>query len=444
MFRFPLTDLGNSQRFIDACCDHLHYIPQWGWLFWNDKYWQRETTQTVLDKAKIVVQRLEAEAEDLAEEEEQARSQLLAHARRTSSASRLHAVIELASSAPCILADPNTFDWDPFKLTVKNGTIDLRTGVRHPHNITDYITHYIPLTYEPDLYSAVWQKFLDDITNHDQALQDYLQRAVGYSLTGQTSEEVFFLLCGPGRNGKSKFLEALGNILGDYVQYAPTRLFMRGNRPPSAKALATLGRAHMVITTETDATQTLDMTLLKRLTSGEAIASDASGETPVHPHCKLWFATNQLPQVSEQTVAAWQRIRLIPFPVSFIGKEDKYLSVRLKNDAPAILAWAIQGAYLWLHEGLREPDCVKEALLAYQDEQDELASFLRTCCEFSPSRHIKARDLYATYQLWCESTNITPISETTFGRQLTQKSYQRKHTNEGQTYIGLAIKQAKK
>lgn len=439
-----LDDLGNAQNFIEHSGEQLRYVPQWGWLFWNGQYWQRDTSGAILEQAKMVIHRIRAEAEELPDKEAALRTQMLTHARRSSSAGRLQTMVNLASSASCILATPELFDRDPRKLNVKNGTVDLYSGTRNAHNPNDYITHYIPIDYNPEAQSGDWRNFLNDITNHDKALQDYLQRAVGYSLTAQTNEEVLFLLCGPGRNGKSKFLEALGNILGDYVQYAPTRLFMRGNRPPSAKALATLGRAHMVITTETDATQTLDMTLLKRLTSGEAIASDASGETPVHPHCKLWFATNQLPQVSEQTVAAWQRIRLIPFPVSFIGKEDKYLSVRLKNDAPAILAWAIQGAYLWLHEGLREPDCVKEALLAYQDEQDELASFLRTCCEFSPSRHIKARDLYATYQLWCESTNITPISETTFGRQLTQKSYQRKHTNEGQTYIGLAIKQAKK
>jgi putative DNA primase/helicase len=150
-------------------------------------------------------------------EDETRQQKLRAHAKLSESHSRLSALLECAKSEPALIAMADQFDADPLLLNVVNGTLDLRTGELHPHRPTDLLSKIAPIAYDPTARSEVWERFLGVITCGDTALQDYLQRAAGYSLTGSTREECCFLRLGGGRNGKTKFLEALKYVLGDYA-----------------------------------------------------------------------------------------------------------------------------------------------------------------------------------------------------------------------------------
>ena len=197
-----------------------------------------------------------------------------------------------------------------------------------------------------------------------------------------------------------------------------------------------------MLLSETSSNQLLDLSTLKRITSGEAITVRSSHErTSLQPHFKLWLATNNLPSIPEQSIAIWQRVKLIPFTASFVGCENKELSAKLSNALPAILAWAVQGCRLWLQEGWHEPDCVQAATTTYKENQDVLADFLHDCCitDNKPDTHVQARELYSIYKLWCQAKEVQPLSETLFGANVLSHGYSRVRKKSGKLYHGIAL-----
>jgi putative DNA primase/helicase len=350
---------------------------------------------------------------------------------------RIKAMLTLASSEPIIAAQLSQFDTHPFLLNVSNGTLDLHTGELKPHDPSDFITRLIPVEYQPGAASSVLDTFLDQITGGDTALRLYLQCAIGYTLTGSTREETFFILYGPGRNGKSRFLAAISSIMGDYLQHLPSNTF---TRTAPLTTLASLTSIRFVTMTETASDQTLDLSTIKRITSGEPlVTSTVKDAPPLQPQFKLWLATNNRPTIPEQSIAIWQRIKLIPFSASFIGCEDKELAEKLDTVLPAILAWAVQGSLLWHRSGWQEPACVKQAIAAYRSEQDELVNFFIECCVIGPEQHVKARELYIVYQAWSPSKGLKALSETSFGSKVLAHGYQRERKKSGNVYCGISL-----
>jgi len=437
-----LTELGNARQFVARHGNIIRYVPSWGWLTWDGKRWHIDELDIITSLAKETILSFSDDVTSLPDTQQRQYKNLLEHARRSSVSPRIQAMITLASTDQTITATPFSFDTDPFLLTVQNGTINLRTGELQPHHPQDFITHLAPVIYHPDLSSPFWDTFLAEITNHDPALQQYLQRAVGYSLTASTKEETLFLLYGLGRNGKSRFLSAISTVLGGYAQCASSSIFMRaphGARP--ATIPTSLSGTRLLTTTETEPDQLLELSIIKHLTSGEPIVTHRpyheSGT--FHPQCKLWIATNHLPTISESNVAIWQRIKLIPFSACFVGHEDKDLAEKLHIAAPAILSWAVQGCSLWQQSGLQEPACVQQATATYQQEQDELADFLQLCCLKGNDQHVRASELYEAYQLWCHYAHEPSLPQRSFVNNILAHGYQRERKKTGKIYQGIGL-----
>ncbi len=432
------TDLSNAHRFATQHAHHLRYVPTWGWLTWDGTRWHKTSSLTSL--ARETIQDLYASATTPTDPSLTTNQLTIQHAHRSSSLASIKAMLTLASNDPALITQPSQFDTHPLLLNVLNGTLDLRTGDLKPHDPHDFITRLIPIAYNPHAISPIWDSFLAQITQRNSFLCQYIQRAVGYSLTSSTREEALFILYGPGRNGKSTFLTAISSILGDYAQHAPTSSFTHNSAPLTLTS--SLPSTRLMLLSETSSNQLLDLSILKRITSGEAITVRSSHErTSFQPHFKLWLATNNLPSIPEQSIAIWQRVKLIPFTASFVGREDKELSTKLFDAFPAILAWAVQGCRLWLQEGWREPDCVQAATLTYKENQDALADFFHDCCTIDnkPDTHVKARELYNVYKLWCQTKGVQPLSETLFAANILSHGHPRERKNSGKIYHGITL-----
>lgn len=431
-----LTDLGNARRLVARHGQDLRFCHPWGkWLVWTGKRWKIDNTGAVLRLAKETVRSIYAEA--AAEPDDKQRQRIVDHAVRSESAARIRAMVALAESEPGIPVLPAELDRDPWLLNVKNGTIDLRTGELRPHRREDLITKIAPVEYNPAAECPRWKQFLNEIMDGNQSLINFLQRAAGMSLTGDTSEHVLFICHGSGRNGKSTFLNTLLALLGDYGMTAAPDLLIAKQNDRHPTELADLFGKRLVVSIESEEGRRLAESLVKQLTGGDKIKARRMREDfwEFSPSHKLWLATNHKPRVRGTDIAIWSRLKLIPFAVTFPeDKQDKQLAKKLLAELPGILRWAVEGCLTWQRDGLRVPEEVKAATESYRQEQDVLAAFLNECCIINPLAKVAARNLYKAYVNWCEENGEHPLAQRNFGMRLAERGFESQRGTAGKYF----------
>ena len=261
---------------------------------------------------------------------------MIGFARRSEANARIKALIDLTESEVTVPILPDALDVPPMLLNVENGTVDLRDGTLHEHRRSDLLTKLAPVAYERAARCPRWDQFLRRVLPDDE-LRSFMQRAIGYSLTGDTGEEVAFLLHGTGANGKSKFLETVRSVLGTYSQQAPSDLLLTKRTSGVPSDVARLQGARFVTSVETDEGRQLAEALFKQLTGGDrATARYLYAEFfEFMPVCKLWLATNHKPEIKETSEALWRRIHLVPFAVTIPRPQrDPHLGRKLRAELP--------------------------------------------------------------------------------------------------------------
>jgi putative DNA primase/helicase len=416
------TDLGNAERLVARHGDDLRYLHVWGkWLVWDDRRWAVDETGEVDRRAKEAVRSIWHEAAGCDDPDD--RQALTKHAAASESNSRIRAMIERARAEEGVAIRITDIDTNPWLLTVKNGTIDLRTGELRGHRRDDHVTKLIDIEADTNATCPRWLAFLHRVLDGNEELLQFLQRAIGYSLTGHTTEQVLFFLHGAGSNGKSTFLEILRALLGEYAIQADFATFLERSADGPRNDVARLFGARVVTSSEVGEGRRLNESLVKTLTGGDVIAARYlyAEAFEFKPTFKLWFAANHKPVIRGTDDAIWRRIRLIPFTVQ-IGDAEKdiELASRLKAELPGILAWAVEGCQRWLEHGLGCPEIVKLATNTYREESDELGDFLEEHCEIRPDATVTASVLYEAYARWAGKR---AVSQTMFGRQLTDRGF---------------------
>lgn len=424
--RFNLTDYGNAERFVARHRGNVRYCYAWrSWLVWDGRRWKIDDGGGVRRLAKETVRSIYGEAAAVDDPKE--RAAIAKHALKSEAAQRVEALLALAQSEPGIEVVPTELDHDPWLLTVKNGTLDLRAGTLRPHEPGDNITKLAPVTYDPAASCPAWEAFLDRIMDRNDGLISFLQRAVGYSLTGDTSERAFFILHGEGRNGKSTFLETVRAVLGDdYADRTRTETLLARRDNDIPNDIARLRGLRFVTASEADEGRRLAEASIKDLTGGDAISARFMRAEwfTFRPEFKLWLGTNHKPVVRGTDAAIWDRIRLVPFAVRIPeAEQDKHLRDKLIADAPGILSWAIEGCIGWQREGLGEPPEVRAATEGYRGEMDILGGFLADCCVLRPTAKATAKSLYAAYVQWCDENGERPMSKTMVGKSLAERGF---------------------
>jgi putative DNA primase/helicase len=421
---YNLTDLGNARRLVHRHGRNLRYCWLWRkWLVWDGKRWVKDDTGEVYRLAKETVSSIYQEA--AAAPNDEARKELGKHATRSEAGARIKEMVDLARSDVPVM--PDELDASPDLLNTESGTIDLRTGELREHRREDLITKIAPTTYRPDAAAPTWEAFLERVLPGED-LRAFVQRAVGYSATGDTSEQCMFINHGGGANGKSTFQEAIAAALGDYAMRAPTEMLLAKRSDGVPNDVARLKGARFVSASETEEGRRLAESRIKDLTGQDTITArfmkaEWFDFAPTH---KLWLSTNHKPEIRGTDAAIWRRIRLVPWAVTIPpAEQDKKLRIALRHELAGILAWVVRGCLQWRREGLQAPDEVRKATGEYRAEMDVLAGFLVECCELDTGHWEYAKDLYECYKRWCDENGERPEPQRKFGGRLGERGFQR-------------------
>jgi putative DNA primase/helicase len=419
---YNLTDLGNAERLVAGHGENIRYCYTWRkWLVRTTARWERDEAGRIHRLAKGRVRGIYREASDA--EDEDRRKALAKHAAASESEARIRAMIELAKSE--VPVTPDELDSDPWLLNVLNGTIDLRTGELREHRREDLITKLAPVEYDPNATAPTWEAFLKRVLPGEE-LRAFVQRAAGYSATGDTSEQCIFIHHGPGANGKTTFQEAIAAALGDYAMRTPTETLLVKRAGGVPNDVARLKGARLVAASETEEGRRLAESLVKDLTGQDTISArfmwaEWFDFKPTHA---LHLSTNHKPEIRGTDPAIWRRIRLIPWAVTIPPNEqDKKLTEKLRGELPGILAWVVRGCSEWLRQGLKAPEEVRQATKAYRAEMDVLAAFLADCCVRGDDEEAFAGELWGAWKRWSEETGEQTGSQKRFGGRLAERGF---------------------
>jgi putative DNA primase/helicase len=421
------TDIGNAERLVKAHGGDLRYCWAWrDWLVWDGTRWMPDKTGEIRRRAKQAIRAIYTEAGTTTDDDQ--RKTLAKHGLQSENVTRVGAMIDLARSEENIPVNPELLDTHPYLLNCENGTVDLTTGTLKPHDRSDLLTKCAPVTYDPGADCPLWGGFLNQVMGGNSELVSFLQRAIGYTLTGDASEQVLFILYGLGANGKSVFVETIQGMLGeDFARSIPTGTIMASKygdgRGPSPD-LARLAGARMVTVNEVNEDQRIDESLIKQATGGDTMTARYlhSNFFEFKPQFKLFIRANHKPIIQGSDNAIWRRMRMIPFTVTIPpDRRDPDLTDKLRGEWPGILAWAVRGCMSWQQDRLAPPDSVLAATRGYQSEMDVVQQFLDQSTQ--PGNFVGATDLYKAYSSWCEDNGYEPTSQHKFGRKLSSKGY---------------------
>jgi putative DNA primase/helicase len=282
-----------------------------------------------------------------------------------------------------------------------------------------------------------WERFLSEVFAGDQELIDFIHRAVGYSLTGDTSEQCFFGCEGAGANGKSTFLEALRQVLGDYAANTPFSTLEWKGRSAIPNDVAALAGKRFIAALETNESVQLNEARIKQLTGSDPVTARYlyREHFTFTMEGKIWLAFNHRPVVRDDSDAYWRRVRPIPFPQQFKGKRaDKHLPSKLKEEAPGILAWAVRGCLAWQQHGLGElPEAVQEATDAYREESDPISEFIKERCRVDPDAQTTAAALWKAYTEWCNENGCSQLDRKGFATRLKERGFKQDRIGHDRT-----------
>jgi putative DNA primase/helicase len=441
---FRLTEMGNAERFVAQHGTNARFVHDWNsWVIWNGKYFARDGNGESVRLTKTTVRSIYSEAADC--EEQKQRSAIVDWAKRSEKAAQITAMLKLAQSEPGVPVSPNDLDQGTELLNVQNGTIELLTGRLRPHDRKDLFTKIAPVVYDQAAECPRWTEFLEQVFEPHRDLIPFIQRAIGYSLTGSTREECLFLLHGPlGRNGKGTFIKTIASMLGDYSLTADFSTFVaaRDDHGPRDDVANMHGR-RFVSAQESREGAPLAESLIKWLTGGDIVRARRLFENSWEfmPTFKLWLATNHKPTIRGTDSAIWSRIKLIPFDVSFEGREDRGLKDDLQAELTGILRWAVQGCLDWRRNGLLAPESVTDSTAEYRAESDGFGRFLEEMCVIGDIFQGKGHELYLVYRRWAEQGGEQHLmTETTFGKRLKEKGFTKRHMNNGSLYDGIGLR----
>lgn len=425
---YDMTDTGNAHRLFDRFGNIIRYsYNRKKWYFWDGKVWRLDDSGEVKKLADAIVEDIKKEA--FQEQDEKTQMDMLKWANKTASSKGKENMIKECQHLDGIPASPDSFDAYTDYLNCQNGIVNLRNGELIPHDSNFMMSKICMCDYDASGKKPKrWLEFLGEITNGNKELQKYIQKCIGYSLSGSTREQCAYFLYGMGNNGKSTFLDTIADMLGGYsANTQPETVMMKKFGESGANSdIARLKSARFVTSEEPTEGVRLNEGLLKQLTGGSKITCRFlyADEFEYTPEFKIWIATNHKPIVRGTDFGIWRRIKLIPFEVS-IPKEkvDKNLKYKLRKEFPQILAWAVQGCIAWQKEGIEEPQVVKDAVKEYKVEMDLLASFVEQCLEidYSYDGKLRTTELFRAYSRWAKDNNEFEMSSKKFFREIGKK-----------------------
>ncbi len=440
---FPLTDIGNAELFSLLYGERVRYDHmRHRWLIFDAHHWREDLDGEIRRMAFETARTRKVIAAHIRDADKSKRA--FAWASHSQSRPRVEAMVDFAKSLHPIADRGDGWDANPDLLGVANGVVDLRTGRLRGGTPADRITLIAPVAYDEDAEAPTWLSAIDAMMEGDRALLTFLQAALGYSLTGHTREQVFFVLHGSGANGKSVTLNVARTVAGGYGHNLPFTALEQSARSQSIAAdIAQLPGRRLVTSSETSDSTRLYESRIKALTGSDPITAAEKFKAPFtfKPVAKLWLATNHLPTVHDDSHGFWRRMRVIPFRHQFRGDElDPGIEAKIQDELPGTLRWMVEGAVRWYAEGLRAPESVRLATEVYRSDSDPLADFITERCLVSEAAQSPAGHLYKIYLNWANEHGLgrETLSSTVFGKRMGER-FTKAHTRTGKVYQGVGI-----
>jgi putative DNA primase/helicase len=472
----PQTDLGNAERWVLRYGDAFRWVPEWGWLAWDGRRWNKPEAETMLQQSIFATVRAIQDEGRAIEESglhpddggnadglnrvtkrdkngepiQWLADKLASWGRASESSARIKSVETLVK--PKVSAHPGDFDCDPMVLNVLNGTLVFERGgadfgdpivTLRPHCPDDLITKLAPVEYRPGAPRPLFDAFLAEV-QPDAQIRRFLAAWGGYNLTGDTAEQVFVINHGLGANGKSVWADVLGWLMGDYSTTVGIETFLdQGNGRRGSDAtpdLAELPGRRFVRTSEPRRGRSFAEELIKLITGQEPMKvrhlnRDFFEFTPV---MKITVSANQRPEASSDA-AFWRRVVLVPWEVIIPpDRRDKNLAVKLRDEAPGILNWLLDGACDWMAGGLPLADRIREATDSYREDRDPLGRFLAMATEPEPEGRVQSSHLYEVYQAWAKFASEAEWTQKGFSGAMADRGF-RKKTSNGVWWLGLKL-----
>ena len=419
--RYGRGEIGIGNAFADYFKPIARFNADRGiWYVYDGQIWQPdENALAVAELAKRLADKLYAFALKITDED--TRNRYIKRVQPLQQRKNRRTMIEDAKSVYPVKM--TLFDSSKYLFNCQNGTLDLETLSFKPHDPRDFITKLSPVVYDPEATCPRWNQFVDEVMQGKKEVGRYLQKAVGYSLTGDTSLECLFIMYGPTtRNGKTTTIDTILRLMGEYGRSAKPDMLASNFRGPSNGApsedVARLAGARFVGISEMEQKLTINASLTKQLTGNNKITARYLHENSFEfdLQAKIFVDTNHLPNVNDQTLFESGRIKIIPFNRHFEEHEqDKSLKAVLADpeNLSGILNWAVEGYKLYKLEGLREPGEVLAATAQYRQDSDRFSQFADAWLEEGKDEEyrpfeVSTKAAYRVYSRWCDDMNYRP------------------------------------
>lgn len=434
------TDAGNAECFNHLYGDDFRYCTtRKKWLKWQENYWGIDNDNS---SRRAMLQTIRARCDASRDiQDVDMHKRLATFAKKSENLPNINNALLSAQALQSYVTHINVFDSNPMLAIAGNTTLDLQKVLARPIDRNDYITHTLGTCYDPEAICPRFEQFMNEIFANNAELVSFLQRAIGYTLTGNTREQCLFLCVGNGANGKSILLNTIGSLLGDFAKSASFDTFDADKRNTVGNDLAVLKGKRFVPVIEADEDRRLSEARVKSVTGNDQITCRFLYGEPFNyrPQFKLWIAMNHKPTIKGTDNGIWRRIHLIKFEQSFIDKPDKELELKLKAELPGILNWALAGVSKWQEQGLNPPQCVIDATSEYRDEMDIVGQWLKERTVTGLQAVMRAKQAFDDYYSWCTERHEFAKTITGFGRALAEHGLIKDKDRNGTFYKDIGL-----
>lgn len=449
-----LNDVGNADRLAKLTDGKLVYVPELNCMYLFDEQRWRPISDKELALARCIGEGIIAQANRMLEDpatikdntKRQQAEKLLKFGRLSLNRKKLADMLEIFKSSNQISA--KNFDADKMLMGISNGVLDLETGKLLAASKMMYISRYSDISYKQDATCPRWLQFINEITCGDVEYAKFLQRMVGYILTGRTDEQVMFFLYGHGCNGKSTFMNIIQGLMGGYYHQINSDVLLQSNNSGKGAnpSISKLNGSRLVVANELPEGSRMDENLVKSMTGNDVIVARqlyAKVELEYIPMFKLIMVGNHKPVIRDTSPGMWRRMILLPFNASFSQQQmDPQLMDKLYAELSGILNWALEGVQMWLKDGIKAsiPNSIKSGIAEYRHESDLLAMFLEECT--SKGDFVYTDELYDTFRKWAERDGDWKMTRNIMTKRLVEKGFEKGRHNSKAMIKGIKLKSA--
>lgn len=447
------NDAGNADRLVDLYGDRLRYVEGVGWLIWDGKVWrpEQESSSSVIEMISVAHAFFWQDHKKMIDEGAPGQKALYAHAQYSLSLKGIMNAMNLLKNRHTVRLTVDDLDGHNHLLCVNNGVVNLRTGMLSAHNAMLHMTRLVDIDYDASATAPRWEQFIDEVMPEMPDMPPFLQRLVGYGITGEVTEHAMAIHYGRGSNGKSIFLDTLRSLFQSISTVSDWSSFERKSNGAGGPRsdLVRLRGARLVTVNEADARASIDEAQIKRMASGDLITARALHQNDIefYPNFLLQMATNAKPDIRGADEGIWRRVKLIPWTRFFAPDErDHALADTLKTEAQGILVWAVRGAVEWYASGLQEPERVRNATKEYREAADILGGFIDASehggwLVSEENKKVPSAWAFTLYKKWALTQGFSErdmLSQKAFKAALEERGFNTKRTNKGAVFLGLA------